>query len=171
MARPIKGRLFTRGKNKYYHIQFYVNGKEIKRVLRDENGKNITSKVKAQKAADILLAPYLAKDDVQRREQAEAALHSAQEKARKLEVKQNAIKIADGHSRAMQKPRRSKISKDSIRRKDTHWSDFVAYMASEFSDILTLDKVTKSHAEKYTQYLIDHGKYITTKSFKRKNTK
>ena len=41
-------------------------------------------------------------------------------------------------------------------------------MASEFSDILTLDKVTKSHAEKYTQYLIKNGKYVKAKSFKRK---
>jgi integrase len=169
MARHIKGRLFTRGKNKHYYLQYYVNGKEIKKVLHDENGGNITSKIKAQKAADKLLAPYLAKDEVQRREQAKAALQSAEEKAAELEKIQNAILLKDAYDLAIKKPRRRKISEKSLRDKKNHWYDFCCFMTAKFSEIKTLDKVTPKHAEKYTQYLIENGKYNKKISFNRKN--
>ena len=169
MARNIKGRLFTRGKNKHFYLQYYVNGKEIKKVLRDENGNNITSKIKAQKAADKLLAPYLAKDEVQRREQAKSALQTAEEKAAELEKIQNAILIQNAYELAIKKPRRRKISEKSLRDKKNHWNDFCCFMAAKFPDIKTLDKVIPKHAEKYTQYLIEHGKFNKKITFNRKS--
>jgi integrase len=169
MARPIKGRIFKRGKKDQLYLQYYLNGKQIVVALKDEKGQSITNERKAQQAADIILAPYRAKNEAQRRKQAANALKDAEDKAKELEQRQNAIKIVEAHSRAMQKPRRLKISKDSIRRKGMHWNDFATYMTAEHPDTTTLDKVTKSQAEAYTQHLIEHGKYVTTKSFKRKN--
>ena len=81
MARTTQGRLFKRGKQGYYYLQYYLNGKEIKRALRDETGNPITSLRKAQKAKDILLTPYSTADEKQRREQAYSALKTAEEKA------------------------------------------------------------------------------------------
>ncbi len=169
MARKSKGRLFTRGKNKNYYLQYYLNGREIKVVLRDENGNTITSKNKAQKAADKILAPYLAKDEVQRREQAQAALKTAQEKATDLEKKMNAISITEANILAMQKPRKRQIGTESLKRKTMHWNDFTAFMADKYPDIVTLDMVTKKQAEKYIQHLIHHGKYNPVIEFERNN--
>ena len=42
-------------------------------------------------------------------------------------------------------------------------------MTDEFPEIKTLDKVNSRHAEKYTQYLINNGKYNKIVSFKRNN--
>ena len=90
-----KGHLFSRGrgKTKNYYVQYFLNGKEYRKALRDDDGNAITSKPLAQKAADRLLAPYIAKDEVQRREQAASALRTAQEKVKGLEQEQNILKI------------------------------------------------------------------------------
>ena len=69
MARKTKGRIFTRGKNDYYYLQYYLNGKQIVKALRDDNNNPITGKRAAQKVADVILAPYKANNDVQRRQQ------------------------------------------------------------------------------------------------------
>lgn len=164
-----KGYIYKRGVKGYYYLRFSVEGQRIVHSLRDKENNPITSKREAEKATDLILDPYKAKDKVLLRRQAVEALTSAQVKAEELEQQQSAIKIADAHNHAMDKPRRLKISKDSIRRKIMHWNDFYTFMTDEYPDILTLDKVTKLHAEKYTQYLIKSGKYISTKSFKRKN--
>ena len=169
MARKTKGRLFTRGKNKNYYLQYYLNGKEIKIALRDDDGNAITSKTKAQKAADKVLAPYFAKDEAQRREQAKSALKTALDKAAELEKRQNAIKILGADKLALNKPRKRRVSDDSRRRKSMHWNDFASFMSDKYPDIMTLDMVTLKHAEEYAQQLINVGKYKTVISFKRKN--
>ena len=71
-----KGRLFTRGKRGNYYLQYYLKGKQIVRALRDENGKPITSQRKAEKARDRELAPYVAKSETQRRQQAVHRRHA-----------------------------------------------------------------------------------------------
>ena len=96
MGRPIKGRLFKSGKKERYYLQYYINGKEFKRSLRDEDKKPITKLREAEKARDLILAPYYAKDEVQVREQAVAALHTALEKAAiATEVANPPLTIAD----------------------------------------------------------------------------
>jgi integrase len=42
-------------------------------------------------------------------------------------------------------------------------------MQHKFPEIKTIEKVTKKHAEKYIQFLTEKGKFIKTKTFKRKN--
>ena len=169
MARKTKGRLFTRGKNKNYYLQYYLNGKEIKIALRDDNGNTITSKTKAQKAADKVLAPYLAKDEAQRREQAKSALKTALEKAAELEKRQNAIKIIGADKLAMNKPRKRQTAPESLKRKSMHWNDFATFISDKYPDIITLDMVTPKHAEEYIQYLIKNGRYNAVIEFKRNN--
>ena len=169
MARQVKGRLFTRGKNKNYYLQYYINGKEIKKVLHGEDGKNITSKTKAQKAADKILAPYMAKDEVQRREQAKAALQSAMEKAKELEKQKNAILLSDVLDIVAQKPRNRKIGVKAQQTKNQHWNDFVTFIRDKYTEVKTLDQVSHKHAEKYIHYLINNGKYDALIKFKRNN--
>lgn len=167
MAKQMRGYIFKRGK--YYSLQYYLDGKRFVKALRDEKGQPITTKENAQDAADLFLAPYRAKNEVQRLKQANNALIDAETKAEELEQRQKAIKISDAHNRAMQKPRRRKISTGSFRTKGTHWNDFATYMKEEFPEIHTIDQVTKAHAEKYAQHLIESGRYVSTRSFKRKN--
>jgi integrase len=74
-----KGRLFKRGKKGSFYIQFYVNGKQIVKRLSDDHGNAITTEPEAKKARDKVIAPYLARDEVQLRQQAVNALTAAEE--------------------------------------------------------------------------------------------
>jgi integrase len=166
MARQIKGRIFKRGKSNYYYLQFYLNGKQIVQALKDENGNSITSKTSARKAADIVLAPYMAKDSIQRRKQAVDALKTAKEKAADLERQNHVIKLVDAFDLSLKKPKSRQASKKVIAYKKTYWNDFVAFLNHRFPDIVVLNDVLTSHAEEYVEHLINYGKFITDISLK-----
>ena len=169
MARQTQGRVFKRGKKGYYYVQYYLNGKQIVKALRDENDKPITSQRLANKAASTILAPYKASHGVQQRQQAVEALRTAKEKAKVAEQIRNAIAISEACTMALKKPRRRKASKETIKRKNMHWNDFAEFMSAKYPKIRTLDKVTSIHAEKYIRYLIENGKFNKIVSFCRKN--
>ena len=169
MPRQTQGRIFKRGKKGYFYIQYYLNGKQMVKALRDENNQPITGRREAQKAASIILAPYKADNDVQRRQQAHAALKTAEERAQELERRHNAIGLSDAFKLANQKPRRKEISDHSLRVKENHWNDFIAFMKEFYPNIKTMDEVKKIYAEKYVQYLIKNGKFQKIVSFKRNN--
>jgi integrase len=153
MARTAKGRLFTRGKNKNYHVQFYINGKEIKRVLYDEDGKNITNKKIAQKAMDKLLAPYIAQDEIQRREQAVNALKTAKEKAKELEQKQHVIKLDDVWQEYMKNPSRPDSSKGTLGNYERHWNNFMEWLKGSHTSKTLLPEIDENITREYSHYL------------------
>ncbi len=159
MSRSVKGRLYTRGKSKVYYLQYYLNGKEIRCALKNDKGEPITTKAAAQKAANALLAPLAAKDEAQRRQQAVDALKSAREKASELERKQKAIKLDKAFELAMAKPRGRTPSDKVLTYKKSYWDDFVFFLNTKYPDILHIDEVTCFHAQEYTQYITNNGKF------------
>ena len=169
MARQTQGRIFKRGKKGYYYLQYYLNGKQIVKALRDENNKPITGQRLAQKATDVILAPYKANDDIQRRQQAIDALKNAEDKARDAERVKNAIKLSDAFELAMNKPRRKVLGEKARQQKESHWKDFVAYMDQFYPEIKTLDRIIQKHTQDYIQYLTKNGKFNKQISFKQNN--
>ena len=169
MARQTQGRIFKRGKKGYFYIQYYLNGKQIVKALRDENDQPITGQREAQKAANLLLAPYKAENEVQRRQQAQSALKTAKEKAAEIEKKANAISIIGAIDQALKKPRKRKLSEISLRQKIMHWNDFASFMTDKYPDIKTLDQVIVKHAEEYTQHLIHKGRYNVEVKYTKNN--
>jgi len=156
MARIIKGRLFTRGNNKNYHVQYYLNGQEIKKVLRDENGASITNKKVAQKAMDKLLAPYLVKDEVQRREQAASALKTAKEKAQEIEQNQNILEMKNVWQAYLDAPQDDKPNSGpgTMSNYKRHWAEFVDWLKIHYPEIKYFnDDITESIAKEYATYL------------------
>jgi len=171
MARQSQGRIFKRGKKGYFYLQYYLNGKQIVKALRDENDKPITGQRIAQKAADVILAPYKANDDVQRRQQAVDALKSAQDKVIAAERIKNAIKLTDAFELAMNKPRRKALGEKARQQKESHWKDFVAYMNQFYPEVKTLDCILQKHAQDYIQYLTKNGKFNKQINFIQHNRK
>lgn len=131
-----KGHLFTRGrgKTKNYYVQYFLNGKEYRKALRDDDGNAITSKPVAQKAANKFLAPYIAKDEVQRREQAASALKTAQEKAQELVHKQNVLKIENVWQAYLDAPQDDKPNSGpgTMSNYKRHWSKFVDWLKKHY---------------------------------------
>ena len=156
MARSTKGRLFKRKGSKNYSIQFYVNGKEIKRVLKDNNGKPITNQKLAQKAADKLIAPYLAKDEVQRREQAYNALKTAEEKAKDIEDQQNILELQNTWQAYLDAPIDDKPNSGAgtIKNYQRHWKQFIDWLSNNHPELKYFnDDLTENIAKEYADHL------------------
>lgn len=84
MARHTKGRLYKAGKKGAFHLQYYVNGKEFKITLKDENGEIITTEKKAKIAAEKILHPVKAANKAEQLRQIREAVESAEAKASRL---------------------------------------------------------------------------------------
>ena len=158
MARTTKGRLFKRGKKGYYYLQYYLNGQEIKKALRDENGNSITSLRKAEKARDILLAPYSIGDEKQRREQAYSALKTVEEKAAEAEKKyKHTIRISDGWEVYKKSHFRPDSGPATLLNYQRHYNKFAAWMKNHYPDNKNISEVTSAIAAAYASFLEDEN--------------
>jgi integrase len=154
MARPIKGRLFKRGKSGSYYLQYYVNGKEHKKALRDKDGDLITNEREAEKARDIIIKPYAAKDEVQLRKQAVDALKFAEEKAEDAEelLKQH-VTIANGWQEFFDSQTRRDTGPDTLINYSRHYSKFQDWLKDKYPDIKYLKDITPAIASKFAVYI------------------
>ena len=66
MPRKTQGRVYTRGKQGRYYLQYYLNGKEIRVALKDTQGHPITSLKEALKARDRILKTVTETDELER---------------------------------------------------------------------------------------------------------
>lgn len=158
MARTTKGRLFKRGKKGNYYLQYYLNGKEIKKALRDENGKSITSLRQAEKARDILLAPYSTGDNKLRREQAYRALQAAEEKAAVAEQKsKHNIQVVNGWEVYKNSQFRPDSGPTTLLNYQGHYNKFSKWIKDNYPDIQNISKVTTDIAATYASFLEREG--------------
>lgn len=84
MARQTKGRLYKSGKKGAFHLQYYVNGKEFKITLKDENGNIITTDKQSRIAAEKILHPIKAANKAEQLRQILDAVETAEQKAERL---------------------------------------------------------------------------------------
>lgn len=156
-----RGRLFTRGKKERYYVQFYVNGKQIVRRLTDPDGKPITEERKAKKARDRLLAPYLAKDEVQRRRQAYDALKTAEEAvadAEKQAKSKTPIKEMWNRNPWITNTRGSterQLSENTVKDNRSQWSKFVEWTAGH--KVKYAEDVNADQAKEFRDHLVRKG--------------
>ncbi len=154
MARTLKGRLFKRGKAGHFYLQYSINGVEFRPALKDENGKPITDEKKAIKAKDILLAPYKAKNDVQRKEMAVAALHGAEEKAAAAEaivesIENPPLKIADAWESYVEALNRPQSGERTLKNYQGHFSAFCEWLNTQKQKPVYLKDITPELASKF----------------------
>ena len=174
MARHTTGRLFQRGKKKNYYIQYYLNGKQIVKSLRDDDGNPVTSKVKAEKIANKILSPYIAKDEMQRREQAASALKTAKEKAQEIEQKQNILEIGNVWQAYLDAPQDDKPNSGTgtMSNYKRHWSQFVDWLKEHHPEVKYFnDDITESIAKEYAAYLRSQGFSDSTFNYKHTTVK
>ena len=163
MGRPIKGRLFKSGENKSYYLQYYINKTEFKRVLRDENKKPITKLREAEKARDLILAPYYAKDDVQLREQAVAALNTASDKAALATAIANPpLTIADAWTAYKDSQNRPQSGEATLKDYQIQFGIFCKWLKTQPENPIYLRDVTPELAERFAAYLSNSGRSATT---------
>ena len=158
MARSTKGRLFTRGKKNYYYLQYYLDGKQFVKSLKDDAGKPVTSKTKAEKLANKIIAPYLAKDEAQRREQAYSALKTEEDKVVEAErhIKYS-IQIGAGWDAYKKSQFRPDSGDATLLNYQRQYNKFSKWIKENYSDIRNIAEVTAAIASDYAYFLESEG--------------
>ena len=95
MARQSKGRLFTRGKQKRFYLQYYVNGRQFAVALKDADGNPITDRRKAEFAAADIINPVTAANKADQLKKIRAAVEDAETKAARLAEEEAARRQSD----------------------------------------------------------------------------
>lgn len=166
MARFTRGRLYKRGKQGRYYLQYYVNGKEFKAVLRDENGEPITTEAKAKKAAELILAPIRYRNDAQRLQAIVNELSTVEDKAdaADADLKNKTATLANGWKAYTRSPscpdccsrystveRPTKLTRAYER--NNNYFRFVAWIGAKYPTALLFSDVTEDIASEYYEHL------------------
>ncbi len=158
MAKTLKGTLYKRGKAGHYYLQYSVNGEKFRPVLKDEDGKPITDRKKAEKAKDTILAPYRAKDEVKRKEMAVDALKHAREIAADAEeLLKRHIKIVDGWQEFFDSQTRKDTGPDTLINYERHYKKFNGWIDDNYPDVKYLKDITPAIASKFAVYIKSCG--------------
>lgn len=169
MPKVTKGRLYTAGKNKYYYLRYVVNGKDIRRVLHDENGEPVTKQRDAERIAAIIMQPFTVKEQAARMEQIQVAAEGAAAKAARVEAKAAELEAKEEERRKerlasienawelfMQCPKRPKSCKafpaDAIPKHTTaanyrgYYRHFSEWLAAKRPKVVSVSQVTPNDA-------------------------
>ena len=155
MARKMRGRIYTRGGCKNLHLQFYVNGKQFRVALKDENGQSITDEDKAKAAAAKILLPFTAQDEAERLRLVVNDMTDAERKAAaaERELKNRAASLENGWDIYMSCPSRLRSCKRPQEMENpmadhyrAYYRHFCEWMAENHPDVRLLCEVTPEMA-------------------------
>ncbi len=159
MGRKTEGRIFQRGKKGTYYLQYYLNGKEVRRRLLDDNGNPVTNKREAEKAKERELAPVKTNDHEQRRRQVADAYRNAKEVAQDAKEKAKPkTPISEMWERNpwdtnTRGGTERKLSASTIEDNYCQWKKFPEW--ADTQNIRYAEDVTPDHAETFQKYLIE----------------
>lgn len=167
--RTTKGYLFTRGKKKHYHLGYYVDGKQFREKLFDEEGKPITRRPQAEIAAQKILEPVTAKNQAERLkkvmeqvETAEMKLERAEKAAREREDAERArledkkaLKIKDAWEVYTDPAKRlmPECGADNLKNYGGYWRIFCKWLAENSKDIIFMRDISENHTKAFAGYI------------------
>jgi len=155
MARSSKGRIFKRGK--FWQIQFYIDGKEFKRALRDDAGNPITDKREAEKVRDKIMAPLAAQDEVIRRQQVQTALAAAQDIVKEADRIANRIAIIDAWALFKRSPNRPQCGPAMLTDYESRWKKFCDWQREQLPGLCWMNDITPQHTDEFAVWLTESG--------------
>jgi len=166
MSKAQKGNIFTRTEGGTWYCQWYVNGRQFVKALRDATGKPIAGDSKAaereaRKAADLLVRPYTARDKAELRQEAVNALAGARAAAEAAEIAARPrLPLADVWTRFPYEVNtrgttERRLSESSVRDFKALWERFTAWAEAE--GIRNAEDVTHAHAEAFRRAQAESG--------------
>ena len=148
----------SKGLSKYYNYRFMLDGELYYGpcFLEASNGE----KVKCTTQREALQAEQRAKDFALNLQKHKTEKGLLEEYRRKLiGGPDKSIKIDDAFDEFLAKPRKRSSSKKARKQNFSYWRDFVAFLNHKYPDIEDLSDITKKHAEEYTTYFREKGRY------------
>lgn len=139
-------------------MRYYVNGKEFRKLLKDDAGEPISNQREAEKLRDKIVSPYRAKDDAQLRKQAVDALKHAEEKAEEAEELTKAhVRIESGWSEFYHSQTRRDTGEATLVNYSRHYTKFRGWMKAEYPEIKFLKDITPSIASRFAAHIKEEG--------------
>lgn len=167
--RTTKGYLFQRGKQKHYHIGFYIKGKQFRQKLFDDEGKPITRKEQAEIAAQKILELVTAKNQTEQLKKvlesvstAEMKLEKAEKEAKEREdaeraklADKKALKIKDAWKTYIDPAKRlaPECGADNLKNYGGYWRIFCNWLSDQNKEIMYMREVTDEIAKEFAGYL------------------
>ena len=131
-----------------YHYEFMQNGKRYYGVC-----EGCTTKVAA------LAYEKKIKETAKKLAEQKSAGALVQNFKRELVGGEN-VTLDNAFSIFERKPAKRSRSDKQMAAKRSYWGDFCAFIRSKYSDVVSLDQVTRQHAEEYINHLKKHGRFI-----------
>ncbi len=157
MARKSKGTLYKRGKQGVFYLEYYVNGKRVRRRLLDEDGNPITTRREAEQAKERELAPLKTNDETERRRQVANAYRDAAQVAEDVEEKtREKLSLQDSWDAYLKSQNRPDSSDATLRQYSFQWDKFLRFLEGQYPDAVNLVDVTSDIAHQYVQHLSEN---------------
>lgn len=150
----VSRRKTSRGTSRFYTYRFKVNGETYEGKCYTDTGKSVRATTKKEAEAYEKLMKQEAAD-LQKQKNVKALVENRREEL----TGGSKILISKAFDLAAKKPRKRPPSKKQLLAKLSYWRDFVAFINSEYPDIVFLSDVRKIHAEAYISFIRDHGRY------------
>jgi integrase len=156
MSRHTKGRLFKRGAN--FCVQYYLNGKEFKHLLRDEAGNPVKTLRLAEELKSKLMAPYTARDLGEKRKMAVAALTDAEERIVLAEDAANPpLRIKDAWASFVDSQDRPDSGGRTLADYEGYFRRFTGWCQECFPEAVYMRDITSERASDYCAWLKRQG--------------
>jgi integrase len=156
MARNTKGRLYKRGEN--YYLQYSVNGKIFRHVLRDEDGSPARTIRAAEEIKNKILAPLFTKSDVKREEGVLAALATAERKAAIAEDEANPpLRIKDAWQAYADNQDRPDSGERTLADYAGYFNQFKTWQETHCSGAVFMRDITPESAAGYCSWMKKSG--------------
>jgi integrase len=150
------GSLVKRGGN--YYAYWRQGGKAFNRVLRDENGRSITTEPEAQKAKAKLMEIIVREDEIEALQSiADKLNHKKLELAALMDAQNPPLALAAAWTAFVRSPERRDCAASTLGQYEICWGKFVEWMQANRPKITALRDVDQATASEYLQSL-NHGK-------------
>ena len=137
-TKTTRARLYTRkGKSgRVYYLDYHVEGVRKREALKDDDGNPVTSRKAAQAIADRILDPYRAKDTVNRRKMAAAALRDAEDTFAEVAAASKRTEIAamwteHPYVTNTRGGKERRLSETTVRDNESQWKRFTEWCESK----------------------------------------
>lgn len=159
-----EGSLITRGKKKYFYLQYRINGKLTQVRLLDKNDKPITTKLEAAKAAKAVLAPLQESGTAKQLKAVKAKLEDEDSKrAALIAAAVPSIALSKVWIKYNRAPNRPRSGEATLKRYAATVKAFVKWVGETYPDAQTMRDIAAVHANGYAIHL--EAKLLSPSSF------
>lgn len=164
VAKRGEGSLIKVGKAGNYYLRYYVDGKQTKQRLTDEEGKPITDRRKAEQVKQDLLAPLQHTNKAEQLKAIKAKLEDQDlQQQDSLAALKPHLPLSSVWNEYYRSQNRPKSGVSTLNRYKATIDTFNVWMTKAYPNTTTMYDVTIQHAEDYARHL--ENKKLSPSSF------